>query len=194
MGQNVRGAPLGAPRYFALRDAMDLTQLIISYNPAWTRREMAFFVLVFAVAFVVLAFRVRAGRMRAWQMVASLALLTYVAVVYASCVFTRMPTGRHTAEPELFWSWAEVIFHHDKGLLKENLLNMVMLFPAGVLTPLAAGKRLSVARLILCGVVLSGGIEVLEYVLERGLFEWDDIVHNTLGFVMGGLVGRLMLH
>lgn len=63
---------------------------------------------------------------------------------------------------------------------------MVMLLPAGVLVPLSLGRRLSARSLVLCGILLSGCIEVLQYVLERGLFEWDDIIHNTLGLVVGG--------
>lgn len=99
---------------------MDLGQLIVTYNHAWTRREAAFFAVVFLLVAAVLAALVRAGRLRRYQMLASLTLLTYVAVVYASCVFTRMPTGRHTAELVPFWSWAEVVFHHDRGLLRET--------------------------------------------------------------------------
>lgn len=173
---------------------MDLGQLIIAYNPAWTRLELEFFLAVFAVVAAVLAALVHVGRLHRYQLVAGLALLTYVAVVYASCVFTRTPTGRHMASLVPFWSWREVVFHHDRGLLKENLLNMVLLAPAGVLLPWARGRSLRTWELVLCGVLLSGGIELLQYVLERGFFEWDDIIHNTLGLVVGGFVSGWFLN
>lgn len=172
---------------------MDIEQIIVTYNRVWSRNEALAFAAVFVAVAAILGRLVKAGRIRRCQMVCSLALLTYVAVVYASCVFTREPTGSHKAELVPLWSWFEVLVHHDRGLLKENLLNLVMLFPAGVLIPPSLGRRLGVLQLVVCGVVLSGGIEVLQYVLERGLFEWDDIIHNTLGLVVGGLVSGWLL-
>lgn len=41
----------------------------------------------------------------------------------------------------------------------------------------------------MCGIILSGGIEVLQLVLRRGLFEWDDIFHNSLGCMLTTIIG-----
>ena len=32
---------------------------------------------------------------------------------------------------------------------------------------------------LLAGVVLSGAIEASQFIFARGLFEWDDIIHNS---------------
>lgn len=36
-----------------------------------------------------------------------------------------------------------------------------------------------------CGFALSSVIEVIQFVFHRGLFEFDDIFHNTIGTVIG---------
>lgn len=44
----------------------------------------------------------------------------------------------------------------------------------------------------MAGLVVSLLIEVLQLVLCRGLFEWDDMIHNGLGCMIGAVaMGRL---
>ena len=38
---------------------------------------------------------------------------------------------------------------------------------------------------LLIGIGISFSIELLQLVLCRGLFEFDDIIHNSLGFLIG---------
>ena len=38
---------------------------------------------------------------------------------------------------------------------------------------------------VVVGLLLSASIELVQLVSHRGLFEFDDIVHNTLGVVIG---------
>jgi glycopeptide antibiotics resistance protein len=42
-------------------------------------------------------------------------------------------------------------------------------------------------RIILIGFLISLTIEILQLVTKRGLFEFDDIFHNTLGVAIGEL-------
>ena len=122
------------------------------------------------------------------QIVACVLLFTYGCFVLESTVFTRNNQGYHDYELELFWSWKAVFFWHSKEMLKENLLNMVMLLPVGLLLPLFAYKKLKWWQGLLVGVGASALIEILQLVLCRGLFEFDDIVHNTLGCMLGCMI------
>jgi len=38
---------------------------------------------------------------------------------------------------------------------------------------------------IACGLLLSSSIEFIQLISHRGLFEFDDIIHNTLGTIIG---------
>ena len=101
---------------------------------------------------------------------------------------------------EVFWSWKEII--HPIGrlgtasrydLLLENILNIVMLLPIGIFLPLAYGKKIDWKVGLLIGIGISFSIELLQLVLCRGLFEFDDIIHNSLGFLIGILISNRIL-
>ena len=68
---------------------MDLHQILITHNRAWTKRELVFFLIVFTVAALLAGRWVRKGRIRKGQAVSGLLALIFLAVVYASTVFTR---------------------------------------------------------------------------------------------------------
>ncbi len=46
---------------------------------------------------------------------------------------------------------------------------------------------------IACGIAVSSAIEISQLLLCRGLFEFDDIIHNSLGCMLGSLLGNRML-
>ena len=108
----------------------------------------------------------------------------------------RMPNGMYGGvrgekkSPLLDWSWKEVLAVRDREMMTEILMNCVMLMPVGILLPVAAGRRIHPAVALLAGVVLSGTIEVSQFIFARGLFEWDDIIHNSLGCMLGCVVAN----
>ena len=91
-------------------------------------------------------------------------------------------------ELRLFWSWQEVLRNGNRTLLEENLLNLCLLFPLGFLLPLFASKGIAWWKGLLLGCMLSAGIELSQLLFARGLFEWDDIVHNGLGYMAGCII------
>ena len=74
-------------------------------------------------------------------------------------------------------------------LLQENLLNILLLLPVGFLLPGIFDRRLKWWQGLIVGIMVSSAIEVSQLVLCRGLFEFDDINHNSLGCMLGTLVG-----
>ena len=122
-----------------------------------------------------------------------LAALVYIVLVFGSTVFTRGVTDRQ-CELTLFWSWREMLAYHDRDMLQQILLNCVMLAPVGMLLPAAAARRVRPAAALAVGVLLSGMIEVSQFVFRRGLFELDDIIHNSLGCMIGCMAANAALH
>lgn len=100
-------------------------------------------------------------------------------------VLSRSPfIGQHL-ELHLLWFYRA----HSTELLKENFLNVFLLMPVGVLLPCMG---VNMRRTVLFGVCWSGLIETLQLVTRRGIFELDDIFHNTVGGVIGYLIYLLL--
>ena len=166
---------------------MDLYQIWTAHNRPWSMREIVLFLIILSVCSF---FSIRAAhrhQIKIYQVLASLALLVYLGVVFASTVFTRMPTVRQY-ELIPFWSWYEVFIKYSRSLLVENLLNILLLLPAGVLLPIIFARRLRPSVAFMIGALISAVIEVSQLILRRGLFEWDDMFHNGLGCMLGCLI------
>lgn len=115
-------------------------------------------------------------------------LIGYIFLILASTVITRTVEQEYDFKWELFWSYA-AIKKGRKHLLYLNIANVLMLIPVGFL--LSCVSVMSFKKAILSGILISGGIEVAQLSLKRGLFEFDDVFHNTLGCVIGYLIYRL---
>lgn len=120
----------------------------------------------------------RAGNYIVW-----LLLVEYSFLLYCSTVIYRkmLPEKRFDLMP--FWSY-RAIMDGKEQYLAENIMNVVVFVPVGVLFGIAMRRR-NVWAALLVGAGLSAGIEVLQFVFNKGLAEVDDVMHNTLGCLIG---------
>lgn len=63
-------------------------------------------------------------------------------------------------------------------------MNIVVFVPVGVLAG-SFFRRMTWMRAIMYGAGLSVGIEALQFVFGKGLTEVDDVIHNTIGCLIG---------
>lgn len=143
-------------------------------------------VIIALLAGVVTEYYRRQGRMAKAQSIAMVLLTAYIFLVFASTVFSRVPREYYRYELIPFWSYREIL----KGswdLFWENILNVGLLLPIGMLLPMASGNRSKniFQRTLLAGVFISLVIESLQLFLKCGLFEFDDMFHNTIGVAIG---------
>ena len=111
-------------------------------------------------------------------------LLFYGALVLWFTVFSR-PVGSHTPQLELFWSYKKWLAG-NWALGREILGNIGMFIPFGfLLTASIPFRKKTGVKVLLAGIAFSCAIEVLQFVLWRGLFEFDDILNNAAGAVLG---------
>ena len=119
--------------------------------------------------------------MAVWKKPSLGLLIGYAFLILTETVLIRKQfTGEHL-KLELFWSWKQW------NVQKEQILtNVAMFIPIGVLAGwLWKWKRLLVAA------GLSLLVEVLQLITSRGLLEFDDVLHNIVGAVVG--VGIVMV-
>lgn len=110
-------------------------------------------------------------------------LLAYFALVLGKTVIYRPVGAVEEANTYPFWSYVEG-FTKRRYVLVQNLLNIILFLPIGfLLGGIFKSRRL--LKVVLYGMGLSLTVEVLQLLFEKGLCEFDDIFHNTVGSVLG---------
>lgn len=86
------------------------------------------------------------------------------------------------------------ISSNDYIYLFENILNIVMFMPIGVLVPncIFYNKHRYI-KTVLFSCLLSGIIEVIQLVTRRGWFETCDLIHNIIGAFLGCMLCEWVL-
>lgn len=118
----------------------------------------------------------------------SLKLLTaeYISFILCSTVLFRSCHENVGYSITPFWSYV-AIQNGRTDLMQANIMNVAIFIPIGVLLG-CLSKRLKWWMVALIGVGISLTIEILQYLLKRGFAEVDDVMHNTLGCLIGFLM------
>lgn len=137
------------------------------------------------------------GWEQGWRKALQLLLLEYIFLIYCSTVFFRKVTeGVEEYNFNPFWSY-EAIQNGRQDLIAENVMNVIVFIPIGmVLGSLLRGKGSWMIMLVV-GLCISCSIEMLQYFLKRGFAEVDDVIHNTIGCIIGYILvqgSRLMIY
>ena len=108
----------------------------------------------------------------------ALLLIEYIFLIFCSTVIFRTVGETRQYDFHPFWSYDR------PELLVETIMNVVVFIPVGLLLGIAF-KQMTwwKALLIECGISVT--IEALQFFLMRGFSEFDDVMHNTLGCLLG---------
>jgi glycopeptide antibiotics resistance protein len=114
----------------------------------------------------------------AFRYIARLILAEYLILLYCATLFFRTTKEHPEFDYTLFWSY------EHSGLEVQSVMNVLVFIPVGLLV-VCSWKNISWWKSILLGCVLSVGIELLQLIMKRGFSELDDVMHNTLGCIIG---------
>lgn len=113
----------------------------------------------------------------------------YIAVLLWLTLLSRINVSERSYYP-LFWSYCAII-SGDIDALVENIENIILFIPLGFFCSLLFNIKIS--YFVVVGVITSFVIESLQWVFRLGAFEFDDIVNNGLGMLLGVIVGKRFL-
>ena len=99
-------------------------------------------------------------------------------------LFTRIPTPYPQYAIRLFGSY-RAIANGATSIIAEVFWNVVLFIPIGILLMLILNRRYKLLISITIGILISSCIEFIQLVFHLGLFGFDDLVHNSLGAVIG---------
>lgn len=123
------------------------------------------------------------GVRKGFVLTAKLLLIELVIIIYCSTILFRntVEVIRYDFHPS--WSYAAIQEGREE-LLAENIMNVVVFVPVGLLIGIGFAKW-PWWKVIGTGCLLSVTIEAMQLVLKRGFCEVDDVMHNTLGCIIG---------
>ena len=73
------------------------------------------------------------------------------------------------------------------------IVNIGMLFPLGILLPLFSEVFLKTKWMLISSITTSLFIETLQFITLRGSAELDDLLHNTIGMMLGYCILNIVL-
>ena len=115
-------------------------------------------------------------------------LVAYVFLVMSVTVLSRGHVKEETVYLVPFWSYIEILRGSPEtySLATEIVLNILMQVPVVFLLPVLVKRHA-----VLYGILVSVCIEVFQLITGRGYFEVNDLIHNSLGIVLGYGIYRL---
>ena len=138
-------------------------------------------IAVFAIGlFLVLKF---SNDKKHFRLVPKLLLIEYLALLLCSTVLFRTESKdvRYSVEP--LWSYESIQYGHLE-LIAENVMNVVVFIPMGFLLG-CSFRKMRLWKVLLIGTCISATVEGLQFYYKRGFSEVDDVIHNTIGCLLG---------
>lgn len=160
---------------------MELFELAKAQFPVITGKQIIIFIIIFAVCAGILGTCVYKQSLKGRQAVCLLAAFAFLYFILLSTVYSRTMIPKRICKLIPFWSYAYIWQNHSKSLAEEVFLNILMLVPAAILILVTVDNKKYLKWITAGAFFISTFIEVQQLVLQRGWFELDDIIHNTLG-------------
>lgn len=111
-------------------------------------------------------------------------LIPYLFLTLVATVFTRSPSAEARIMLEPFWTYRQ--YFTDEFTWFEIRANVLLFIPIGILLPLVIKKPAWLPPII--GIGISVIIELIQLITHRGMCETDDVISNTIGFLIGYVV------
>lgn len=173
---------------------MDLLNAMRASIPKLTFQDYLFFLLFYILLFGVLFKTTKGKHWNKKKRIYLFLLCSYLGFVYASTVIGRPVQSTMEYNLKVFWSYMDGISTRGNRMIAEICLNILLLFPVGLLLPsIIRPKKRAAMITIFIGFGITCSIELLQLFLKRGLFEFDDIIHNMLGVLIGVMVNSLIM-
>ena len=110
-------------------------------------------------------------------------LAAYVIFILMETVIGRK-VGVSRVELVPFWSYS----HSEYWVA--IFLNYVLFMPFGLLIYLCFGEKWEL-KVVLIGFLLSATVELIQLIFKIGVFEFDDMIGNAIGCLIGAVVGKI---
>lgn len=126
-----------------------------------------------------------------WRHMGVCFVFIYLCFIYFSTILCR-PSNESGFNFSPFWSYS-AMFQGKDNILEQNVLNIVVFIPFGISLGIAF-RNIKWLHVFLAGLAVSFSIELSQLYLKRGFSEIDDVIHNTLGCLIGFGIYKGIVH
>ena len=117
-------------------------------------------------------------------------LAVYLIITFYITVVSRASSGNNLIRTEWLEGYKSV---HDVYGNSENYLNILLFVPIGCLVGLVA-RKYRLIHAFLVGLFVSETIECAQLIWQRGTFDVNDLMNNTIGALIGGLIAVAVIN
>lgn len=167
-----------------LRDKLDLIGTIKNYLPFGMITVAVIAVIMVVGYFIYRKILKGKKKLSIRKLIWLIIFVCYVLMLGSVTILSRGNSyfgGRYP----LFYSYREAWYSFSAQNWRNLILNICMFVPLGFLLPVGIRKMRRFWKTALCGVAVTIVIETLQYLTQRGMFEWDDVLNNTVGAMIG---------
>lgn len=112
-------------------------------------------------------------------------LICWFIVVFGITTLSRGANFTGNINLSLFTSYVNAWNKWSLTEFQLIIFNMLMFVPLGVLLPLIHHKNKSFRRVLVISIIFTSCIEFFQLISGKGIFELDDLLHNTIGSLAG---------
>ena len=127
--------------------------------------------------------------------------LSYSAIITASSyyvfviivtVICRVNFPKPSVNLLPYWDSVSLLVEHPYYVIEEIFINVFLFSPIGLILGCISGFK--VKHVLLLGFCLSLIIELSQYIFLKGVCEANDLVHNTIGCLLGYLLSAKFIN
>ena len=148
-------------------------------------------VIAFAVFCAVSIFLYKKHKFNKLQCGAAIVLSLYIVVLLYFTVVGRYSHEEYEYKINFFTSYRWFFKYNGEQVLRQLLINLVMIMPVGFLLPVVIKAKYKYLITMALSLLLTVFIETMQLITKCGSFEIDDIINNFVGAVIGMLLYAL---
>ena len=149
-------------------------------------------VIAFAMFCAVSIFLYKRHKFNKAQCFAAILLSLYIVVLLYFTVTGRYSHEEYEYKINFFTSYRWFFKYNGEQVLRQLLINLVMIMPVGFLLPVVIKAKYKYLITMALSLLLTVFIETMQLITKCGSFEIDDIINNFVGAVLGMLIYMML--
>lgn len=159
-----------------------LNSAFYMYN--WNYSDLISCLIIFSLIFALIKIFLPDNRIKSILIYGS--LVVYVGLILFATLINRETSNENEYCIIPFYTYY-LFYNGNKDIMQQALMNVALFYPLGYLMCCTNLSFLHKQKwtIVLIVFLFSSCIEIIQFVFHLGYAEIDDIIHNTLGSVLG---------